>query len=170
MSSILKRISSRARFLYLTTDTSEADAKRIAARELGQAAKQRKLKQPSAATPKAESSSLRALLLAKLFDGLGHALKPPAPKPATPARSAPSISERLFGQRPKPSTPPLKQAPLLYTGGVGGATLISDDDYKPGLHCIPAQNLRASIEYNQQLQKHREAQSAAHRNKVRYVG
>jgi hypothetical protein len=153
----------------LTSDVSADDARRIAARELGQAAKQRK-QGTTAPKTKAEGSSLRSLLLAKLFDGLGHTPKPPTPKPAVPVRSTPSISERLFGQRPKPSTPPPKQAALLYTGGFGGVTRLDDSAFSAGTHCIPLQNLRESIRVNDELRKHREAQSAAHRNRMRYVG
>jgi hypothetical protein len=61
-------------------------------------------------------------------------------------------------------------APLIRSSGYSTPTLVSDDEFLRGVHCIPAQNLRASIEENQRIKEHRDAQSAAHRAKSKYVG
>jgi hypothetical protein len=60
--------------------------------------------------------------------------------------------------------------PLIRSSGYSTPTLVSDDEFLRGVHCIPAQNLRASIEENQRIQRHRESQSVAHRAKSKYVG
>jgi hypothetical protein len=60
-------------------------------------------------------------------------------------------------------------APLLHTS-FAGPKLIPQSDYTNGLKCRELENLYASIEQNEQIRKHREAQSAAHRNRMKYVG
>jgi hypothetical protein len=61
-------------------------------------------------------------------------------------------------------------APLIRSSGYSTPVLIEDSEYLRGLHCREAQNLRASIDQNETIRKHREAQSAAHRSRNRYVG
>jgi hypothetical protein len=61
-------------------------------------------------------------------------------------------------------------APLIRSSGYSSPVLIEDSEYLRGLHCREAQNLRASIDQNELIRKHREAQSAAHRNRMKYMG
>jgi hypothetical protein len=60
-------------------------------------------------------------------------------------------------------------APFLHTS-FGGPTLIPQSDYTNGVKCREVENLYASIEQNEQIRKHREQQSAAHRARTRYLG
>jgi hypothetical protein len=173
MSSILQRIASRARFLYLTTDTTEADAKRLAAKEVAQAQKRKANAVVSTPAPGPSShSGLRSELMRRLFGGLNRISQP---EPAL-ARAA-QAEEAEATQSPEPA---LKQSavaklmpflkpthkskaeqcgsqqnfPLLYVGnGPGGAQLIPDEEFPPFYRYSVTQNWRRSIEWNEQQRK-----------------
>jgi hypothetical protein len=73
------------------------------------------------------------------------------------------------GSEPATTITRERAAPLMYTG-FSGPTLIPENEYMPGVRCREVQNLRASVEQNELIRKHREQQSAAHRNRTRYMG
>ena len=173
MSSILQRIASRARFLYLTTDTTEADAKRLAAKEIAQAQKRKANAVVSTpASGPSSHSALRSELMRRLFGGL-YCISEPEPALARAAQA----EEVEATQSPKPAPkrsavaklmPFLKpnhnskveqcgshqNFPLLYAGnGLGGAQLIPDEEFPPFYHYPVTQNWRRSIEWNEQQRK-----------------
>jgi hypothetical protein len=68
---------------------------------------------------------------------------------------------------------PFPKSAVLVHSGFSGPKLIEDSDYLPGVHCLPAQNLRASILQNEQIARERQARSLAYQNaakKAKYVG
>jgi len=171
MSSILQRIASRARFLYLTTDTTEADAKRLAAKEIAQAQKRKANAVVSTpASGPSSHSALRSELMRRLFGGPNRISEPepalvraaqaeeteatqspePAPKQSAVANLAPFL-------KPKPKVEQCgshRNFPLLYVGnGLGGAQLIPDEEFPPFYHYPVTQNWRRSIEWNEQQRK-----------------
>jgi hypothetical protein len=171
MSSILQRIASRARFLYLTTDTTEADAKRLAAKEIAQAQKRKANAVVSTPAPGPSShSGLRSELMRRLFGGLNRISEP---EPALAARAEEAEATQSPEPAPKQSAvaklmPFLKPThkskaeqcgscqnfPLLYAGnGPGGAQLIPDEEFPPFYRYSVTQNWRRSIEWNEQQRK-----------------
>ena len=172
MSSILQRIASRARFLYLTTDTTEADAKRIAAKEIAQAQKRKANAVVSTPAPGPSNySGLRSELMRRLFGGLNR-ISEPEPALARAAQAAEVEATQSPEPAPKQSAvaklmPFLKpkhdkvdqcgshqKFPLLYAGNdLGGAQLIPDEEFPPFYRYSVTQNWRRSIEWNEQQRK-----------------
>jgi hypothetical protein len=60
-------------------------------------------------------------------------------------------------------------APLICTS-FSSPTLLSDAEFPTRFHSSTTQNLRASIQANEDLARHRAQQSAAYRARSKYVG
>jgi hypothetical protein len=168
MSSILRRISSRAFFLYLTRDISYPDAKRLAAKEIAQAQKRKANAVVSTPAPGPSNSGLRSELMRRLFGGLNRiseqepalaaradeAEATQSPKPA-PKQFA--VAKLMPFLKPKPKVEQCgshQNFPLLYAdNGLGGAQLIPDEEFPPFYHYPVTQNWRRSIEWNEQQRK-----------------
>jgi hypothetical protein len=159
--SLVQRLRQRAFNIFLLNDVSPAEARKLAARELAQAQKQRQQKDvrpKSVGGNAANSGGLRAEFMRRLFDGLGRLREPPRSRP----RLVSHVLDRAVAAPPAVATkaePPSANANLIigvYVGESTGAQLISEDEYVGSLRSPVLANWRASIEANERRARERQ--------------
>jgi hypothetical protein len=159
--SLVQRIRQRAFRIYLTSDASPAEARKLAAKELAQAQKQRQSKdrlKPAAANV----SGVRRAFMQRLFDGLGRLREQPQARPQTVPHVLHRVPEpSVVIARAKPE-PPADQIIGVYVGRAGGAELISEDEY--------AASMRSPV-YTNWIDSIRDAERRAReRRQNRWIG